>query len=427
MSDEAATSGQEVRSQRRRRWTAVALAAILVAAFGARLGAGLWIQATHRDELADQLGDSRGYRELADHVLAGRGLVMTDLEVGPSPRYADRMPGYPLILAALKAACGENERSLLVLQALAGAATTWLAWRLGCEVHSPTAGLVAALGTALAAWQVAFAAVTLTECWSGLLLAATLLCVVRAVRRRSPAWAATAGLAAAALVYVHPEYLGLPAALAVVALVAPGRRRWLGYWAAGVLVLAAALAPWWIRNASTLGRFVPTTTRLGVSLYDGVHDRATGGSDMTFERELSVETAGLDEVAYDRWYRERSSCIIGDEPGRVAALAWSKLRRTWSAAPSGERGGRWVRWASVASYVPMLGGVLLAVGLMRRRPMLVVLVVPIVYVTAVHLVMVGSIRYRVPVEPLAWVLAGVAAAWVVTGTAPANGNSGGRQ
>lgn len=421
MSDPAATSGLEVGSQRRRRWTAAALAAILVAAFGARLGAGLWIQAAHGDELAEQLGDSRGYRELADNVLAGRGLVMTDVAVGPSPRYADRMPGYPLILAGLKAVFGENAWSLLVLQSLAGAATAWLAWRLGCEVHSPLAGLVAALGTALAAWQVAFAAVTLTECWSALLLAATMLCVVRAVRRQSLAWAATAGLATAALVYVHPEYLGLPAALAVVAAVAPGRRRWLAYWAAGVLVLAAALTPWWIRNASMLGRFVPTTTRLGVSLYDGVRQGAAGGSDMAFERELSGETAGLDEVAYDRWYRERSLRLASDDPGRVARLAWSKLRRTWSAAPSGERGGQLVRWAAVISYVPMLGGALLAVGLMRRRPLLAVLAAPIVYVTAVHLVLVGSIRYRVPVEPLAWVLAGAAAAWVVTGTAKGSG------
>lgn len=415
MSERPATGSRVAGAARGRRLGVVVMLVLLAVAFGVRLGAGLWLERTRGIETERELGDSRGYRNIAENVAAGRGLVMTGLEVGPSPRYADRMPGYPLILAGLLAALGENTVSLVVLQSLVGAATVWLAWRLGREVYSPAAGRLAAAGVAVAAWQVAFAAVTLTECWSAALLTATMLCVALAVRRGRAAWAAMAGLAAAALVYMHPEYLGLPVAMLALAMIAPGRRRWLGYWALATVVLVAAMLPWWARNASVFGRLVPTTTRLGVSLYDGVHSDARGGSDMEFERRLASETAGLDEPAYDAMFREMSWRAMRDEPGRVAGLAWSKFCRTWSAVPGGDRGGTMIRWASIVSFVPMVGGAMLAVALMRRRGLLLALAAPVVYVTLVHLVMVGSIRYRVPVEPLVWVLAGTAAAWVMEG------------
>lgn len=411
MAERTATGSRGARDGPSRRVGTLVVLTILIVAFGLRLGAGLWLQKTQGAEATGDLGDSRGYRNIADNLVAGRGLVMTDLEVGPSPRYADRMPGYPLILSALQAVFGENTVSLLVLQSLVGAATAWLAWRLGRELCSPLAGYLAAAGVAVATWQVAFAAVTLTECWSAALLTATMLCVALAVRRGRAAWAATAGLAGAALAYVHPEYLGLPAAMLAVALAAPGRRRWLRYWILGTVVLVAAMGPWWGRNASVFGRFVPTTTRLGVSLYDGVRPDATGGSDMEFESRLAPETAGRDELAYDAMFREMSWRTIRDEPGRVARLAWSKFCRTWSAVAGRDRGAM-IHWASMATFVPMMGGAILAVGLMWRRRLLAAMAAPVVYVTLVHLVMVGSIRYRVPVEPLMWVLAGVAGAWV---------------
>ena len=184
------------------------------------------------------------------------------------------------------------------------------------------------------------------------------------------------------------------------------------------VVVVAALVPWWVRDWAVFDRFVPTTTRLGVTLYDGLREGATGGTDMRFERELMSETSRLSELEYDAFYRQRSWEAVRADPGRAIRLAATKFGRLWSPVPrAAEAQSPVYRALSLAAYVPMVGGAMLGLLVLvrRRTGVLALLLVPIAWVTMVHLVLVGSIRYRVPVEPLAFLLAGVAAAWVIEG------------
>jgi len=390
------------------RTRAAALLAILLVAFIARLALGLaW-----RDRVF-LFGDSQSYRTLGHSVVEGRGLQMKDF--AGRTRYADRMPGYPLVLAALEKLFGEATVPLLVLQSALGALAAYLAWLLGREVAGPLAGWVAAAFTALGPWQVYFAGVALTECWSAALLLAMVLFVVRAVVRRTAAWSPVAGAACAALVYVHPEFAGLPILLFVLALLVSDRRRWLACWGLGAAVVVLALLPWWLRNDRLFGRFVPATTRLGVTLYDGVRPGATGASDMSFEPQLADQTRGLVELEYDAWYLRRSWQAIRDAPGRAAALALVKAGRTWSPVPHAEMAQRPLyALASAAAFYVMAAGAALGLVALRRRPaLLLLLLAPAVWVTMVHLALVGSIRYRAPVEPMLFVLAGAGAAWLL--------------
>lgn len=407
-------SGYPKTSRRRR---LMALGLLLVVAFGVRLGVGL----ARRDEVY-RLGDSQIYRRIGQHLAEGHGLVISRglNEVGPKVRHADRMPGYPLILALLRTLFGEDTVSLLVLQAAIGAGGVYLVFLLGREAFAPLAGAAAAVMVALAPWQVYFATVALTECWSATLLAATILCAVRAVRRKTVGWALLAGVSCAALVYVHPGFLGLPLMVLPLALAARGRRQWVLRWLVATVIVVAALVPWWARNWAVYDRFVPTTTRLGVTLYDGLREGATGGTDMRFERNLMGETSRLSELEYDAFYRRRSWEAVQADPGRAVRLAAAKFGRLWSPVPrAAEAQSSIYRALSLAAYVPMVGGAMLGLlVLVRRRPrILALLLVPIAWVTMVHLVLVGSVRYRVPVEPLAFLLAGVAAAWVIEGEA----------
>ena len=390
----------------------ILLLALMVLATGVRLGVGL----ARVDQLY-WLGDSKAYREIADNLVDGRGLVMADPRGGGRLRYAERMPGYPLALAALRWAFGRSDAAVVVAQSLLGALSVALAWLLGREVAGKTAGLVAAGLVALSPWQVYFATVALTECWSTPLLLATILCTMRAAERPGWVWAVGAGLFCAALGYVHPEFLALPLLIGLLAAIARGRRRHLARWAVAAAVVALALSPWWIRNRVVLGGNVPATTRGGVTLYDGVGPQATGRSDMRFEQQRASETQPLDELAYDAYYRRASLRLICSEPGRIAGLAPRKLSRLWSPTPNLAAGQRPLyRWASRLAYVPMVAGAMLGLIVLLRRPgRLAILLAPVVMVTLVHALLVGSVRYRVPIEPMLFVMAGAAVAWVQRG------------
>jgi hypothetical protein len=410
--------------ERASRTVTALLVALLVIAAAVRFGA-----AAPRAAAVFDLGDAQVYRELGGNLASGHGLTMTDF--AGRVRVADRMPGYPALLAALDGLFGSRATwALLVLQALAGAATVLLAYLAAREIcPGVAAGLVAAALVALEPWQVYFSTVALTECWSALLLTATIYFAARAIRTSADIrtagqagrgtgensrwwWAVAAGAACAALVYFHPEFLGLPAAFAVAALVAPGRRKWLPLWAVGTAVVVAALGPWWVRNYELLGRPVAATTRLGTTLWDGVRPGATGESDMRFEQVDDAQTRGLNEIEYDAHYRRLALGTIAEEPGRIARLALTKAGRLWSPTPNAAMGQAWYyRWAGAAGWAVMMAGAALGGAALRRRSngaagALVLLLVPAVWVTLVHLVLVGSVRYRAPVEPLLCILAG---------------------
>jgi len=184
-------------------------------------------------------------------------------------------------------------------------------------------------------------------------------------------------------------------------------------------VCVAALVPWAARNVRAVGRPVVTTTRVGATWYDGVGPGATGASDMRFEQHLRDRTDGLNETEYDAFYRRAAWAAVREDPGRVVSLAWVKVRRLWSPTPNLDEGQRALyRWAGAAAYVPMAGGGLLGLLVLvrRRAGALVLLLIPVASVTLASAAMVGSIRYRVPVEPMLFVLAGGALAWVLRGS-----------
>ena len=76
--------------------------------------------------------------------------------------------------------------------------------------------------------------------------------------------------------------------------------------------------PWWVRNASIYGRFIPTALWTGASLYDGLNPTATGASDMRFLEEPEIWP--LDELDQDaeltrRAWRSRGPAPAGPGTG----------------------------------------------------------------------------------------------------------------
>jgi hypothetical protein len=190
------------------------------------------------------------------------------------------------------------------------------------------------------------------------------------------------------------------------------------------------MLPWWMRNAQITGRFVPTTLQVGASLYDGLNPDANGASDMRFvETFAALERAeppqATDDVFEYRLDRRMADSALNwawAHPGRAGQLAWIKFTRIWNVWPNETAFRSWpARLILLFTYVPLL--VLSLIGAWRFTAWgwpYTLAWLPAVYLTMLHVVFVGSIRYR---EPAMMALA-VLAAGVLAGARRKSENMG---
>ena len=116
---------------------------------------------------------------------------------------------------------------------------------------------------------------------------------------------------------------------------------------------------------------------------------------------------GIFEVRLDRRFTNEALGWAWDHPGRAAHLAWIKFTRIWNIWPNEPAFRGWfVRLGLLFSYLPLL--VLSLVGGWRFTAWgwpYVLAWLPAVYLTMLHVVFVGSIRYREPAMMALTVLA----------------------
>ena len=396
------------------RWGRVLLVALLALALLARLALAIVLGT----EWTAPRADSEAYLDLGLSIADGKGF---ERPAGPhgKPILADRMPGYPLVIAAAEAS-GQGPRALAMIQTVLGVATMILAmaaaWRLaGLATAAPWragfwAGLVAAALLAFDPFQVWATGLALPEVALGLALAATVAAGARFIeaaeaRGRAWPWAMATGAALALAAYLDIAWAGLAIVAGVAALIAKDRRRFLSGWALGAAVLIVALAPWAVRNAVRLGSPVLVTS-LGERLYLG-----TGGDGATYDVAALAagEGQGLDEVGRDGSYLESAGERIARKPwawlGRMAARGAG----IWS--PEGLGGLALPPMAGYTSLLPM--GLLALAGvwvLRRRRAMLVWLLAAPAYMTVAYAALGGGPMDRLPVAPALAILGGVALA-----------------
>ncbi|MDE2039542.1 MAG: glycosyltransferase family 39 protein [Elusimicrobia bacterium] len=237
-------------------------ALVFAAAFALRLGYAAATTAG-RGEL---VADARDYSSYA------QSLIQTGTYRDAAGARADRMPGYPLFLAALFCLFGTSVAAVQAVQCALGAATCVLVLELGSDWLGPGWGLAGGLGAACYFDLFSTSARLLTETLAAFLL--TLLFLLYSRRRPArPRDAAAMGLVAGALYLVRPEFslfALLLAALLLLELWPVSRRRAAA--CAGALLLGLSLfaLPWALRNKAVLGRMVLTSTAGPLNLYLGI-------------------------------------------------------------------------------------------------------------------------------------------------------------
>ena len=381
----------------------------------------------------EQLPDQREYLELADNLLHGRGLHFYDPRFGQEV-YAYRTPGYPAFLAAL----GASPRAARVAQAFLDVSTVLAAYLLARRWLAKGPSLFAAAITAFNPFLIYFTGLLLSETLFTALLTWGIFLSTGIGRTEdsglrtemnplspqssalsppspalSPFSSLLGGVLLAVCVLVRPSGIGLPILIGTGAAIMNRSRagaypRWWPLPPATTMLLLtlAALAPWGYRNNKLLGHWIWTTTNAGITAYDGFNDDATGASDQRF----TTRTPGIgraDEVQRNDYFAERASIWVSRHHGQVAELAVKKVLRTWSPVPLSEEYGKPLyRWIGGMYALPLDGLVILGLfygGLPRGAK--VFLLLPAIYITVIHAMSVGSLRYRLPAEPMLAIIA----------------------
>jgi 4-amino-4-deoxy-L-arabinose transferase-like glycosyltransferase len=426
---------------------ATAWLVILTVALLARiLAANYWHGLAESEGNLFRLGDSLSYWTLGEQIAAGK-----PYQYGSSDASVFRAPLYPILLAPLTT-FADPWRAVWFARLLGcclGTVAVFLLGRLTNACFSERLGnrpgFIAAALAAVYPSAIGMSVTVLAEALFMPLFIAYLLAWAKATKSKYVSrWALSAGCLAGLAILARPSLmLFLPGCVLAAVVVLPNRRKQLQITLISLTALCVTMNPWWVRNASITGKFVLTTLQVGPSLRDGLHPGATGASDtgMSFMDETYLAQKAEDaqkqpkelESTLEWRINKRAS---GDavrwaceNPGKTIQLAISKFLRTWSVWPDGgELGSTAVRIAITLSTFPVVILASIATWLVRRRIAgnsqiptdqasqavsdehlrwsVWLCWLPCLYFTALHMVFVGSIRYR---EPAVFVLIALAA------------------
>lgn len=419
----------------------VAAIVILCLAFGLRLFAAHWWHGlAEKENRLFRFGDSASYWTLGEAIAKGE-----PYEYGGKDGSVFRAPGYPLLLSLV----ASNEPPVDAV---------WYARLLGCALGTVAIAIVMFIGYKLSGTTTSLAAGFLCAIYPGaigmsvtilsealfiplmllhLLLLQMAFGHMTADEKHSnkswilaPYWhyALTSGIFAGMAILTRPSWLLFPPLAAFLHWCIHRNRIALlqGCWVGLGIILI--MSPWWYRNYLITDRFVLTTLQVGPSLYDGLHPGASGGSDEgmkfvgTFGTRLREKEALLPqppgstfEYRLNQELHKAAVDWVRTNPGEALRLAWVKFCRTWNFwPPAQELSSPWVRLTESIGCFGILALAIWATWVFSKQwQNYYLLLLPVPYFTLLHMIFVGSVRYRQPAIVAISVLAGMAIMWIL--------------
>lgn len=377
------------------------LFSLLLLALSLRVGAAIFID-RHVNSAGRQFlieGDANGYWELAQKIASGQ-----DYSIYTPPRQVLRTPGFPLLLATSILVFGKSVFAASVVMAVVGTGCCWLTWLLARRVTSEAVANVALLIVAVSPLQIGSNVQILSETLFSFGLLACLVPLTKLVQAQvglTVGKSFVAGMLTGLTTLVRPGWILWPWFSSLLVMIW-SRQTWTRRILHVSLIFAGcylALLPWAWRNHNVTGHWIFTSLWSGPSLYDGLHPGATGASDMTFVDTENVFST-MSEYDANAHYKQRAFEFAVRNPGRTIELAFLKAGRYLSPTlnAAGFAGGLASAFCLVW-YTSFWGLVATGVASLRKQPATILLLSgPFLQFLAVHMVFVGSIRYRLPVE-----------------------------
>lgn len=441
------------------------LVAILLLGTGLRLGEA-------RDGRAP-VYDAQGYAAIAANLERGEGFTLGPQATQPASNYS---PGLPLLVSGLyELTGGAHERFARVVLALIASLAVLFTYLIGRRLSGPFAGLVGAGAVAIYPALLEYQGMLMGEPLATTLLSGAVLAMLWAAstggegrgspggrwvfrlgverpsevgggaKKRTPRppgdprpsflrWLLP-GILLGALALVRPEYIAIALPIAVVILARGGWDGWragLGQAALLLAGLAVVVAPWTVRNAIALDRFVPVSTGGGQVLFAGSYMPSGGDPERVGEEVLKrhpglrrqlPRDARLEQIlaalakqrysemesdaALARMGRERLWYDVSERPVEYAGFVAAKVWRIWSHGPRNVmREPIWTVFHLLVVAFGLLGLIVLA---RQRRWEALLLGTILLAVTATGALGVASPRRVLVTIPLVATLAGVGA------------------
>ena len=411
--------------------------------------------------------DQRGYQRLGE-VLATTGQFTRYADNDLFVPEVIRTPGYPAFVAAIYLLFGVgNNMAVAVAQAFVFAAICCLVFFIARRAAGDRGAVVAAAMTALYPPLPYFGSLIVTELWTAFMATAAILVCLRAAQQGRLRDYILAGALFTATTMVRPAFVLMPFffAIAVPILVKAQRTRAaLKGWAALAVTAALALTPWLAYNYVNLGQVTLSPAGgIGRGLWEGSWQGRWRGRLQKELTDLADVTTNRDELTRRVIDKARQAGLPAG-PMLQYVNEWRDIRLIWTtptdpmervharvaadreylrhaianmrADPLGHLQrrltiGAFVLWAAEVpiryddiNTIPawfirllwVLQVALLAaagwgcVGMARHGRWLeaVILALPVIYVTGVHLPLLCEARQSLPVKPVVIALAAIA-------------------
>jgi 4-amino-4-deoxy-L-arabinose transferase-like glycosyltransferase len=358
--------------------------------------------------------DQVSYDALARSLLAGRGYSFTNNWYPFTPANTPTAHWsflYPLYLAGVYAITGYHPLVARLLQgAVGGALLCFLIYKIGRRVVNEETGLVGAGLASVYGYFVYYNVALMTETFFIVLVLFSLYLSLEVKEQPTPARWALLGLTLGVAGLLRQTVLLLVPFLLLWLLweLKKDGIRW-GSIAAPVGIIILMIAPWTIRNYLVFHQFLLLNSNAGYAFF--ASNNPNLGTD--WRNDIVVvpipeELAGQNEAELDRALTRKGIQFIVADPERYLRLTLDKTLEYFKFWPSSESGriSNLVRVFSFGLYLPfMLLGLCLSLARWRSFAILYLF---IVIHTGIHLLSWPAPRYRLPVDAVSMVFAGLA-------------------
>lgn len=370
---------------------------IFLIAMLARLAFLLIQTAYHPFHLNFTAPDSLLYEHIAQSLTSGAGYQLSGQPTAYEP------PGYPMFLSVIYVLFDSKTLTIGIAQSVIGAVGAMLVTRIGIQLFSSRTGILAGLLFAIYPHSIFWTGFVLTDTLYITLVLAFLAAAVQYQLSGTRTWLCLTSLLCGFILLIRATLLPFVPILLLFWSIMRWKQQWAKPTLLFIAVLSLVLSPWVIRNYAQFHSFILTDTKGAVALSEAFGPRATGGTGGD-----STESIDYFDIAFS------PGTPAADQQRAYLALAWQGIRERplWLLTSIPHK--LWNMWrpnyagASIRNHLlfdpPYLFAVIFGIVGMRmlrlhwRKYSLLYLFV--VFHVALHGLLYGIIRYRLPVEPV---------------------------